>query len=486
MSLTTALNIAQTALLNTSRQTTVVSRNISDAQNPDYSRRQALLVSTAAGARVVEIRRAQSEELLKQNLAALSAATGQDTLLEGLKSFARVINGVDNASSPAKVIGAFQEALHLYSATPSNRTLGENAIEAAKQVVRVLNEGSAALQDSRAEADMRIAADVDDLNLLLADFHQANRAIVSGTASGRDVSDALDERDALLKKIAEKLPVTTMERGDKDLVIMTKDGTMLYETVPRIISFQPQAGYAAGSSGNGIYVDGVRIAGGTGANTDASGTIAAHLQLRDTVAPAMQRQLDEIARGLITAFAENDPLGALPDAAGLFTWPGAPGVPPTGTLVNGLAGQIRINAAMDSAQGGNPVLLRDGGANGAAYVANPSGAASFSDLLLKYGNRLDEPMAFDLAAGLGNNADIGSYSANAISWLEGMRQQATNALETKSALMMRTAEALSNDTGVNIDTEMSLLLDLENAYEASARLLKAVDDMLNSLMAAVG
>ena len=50
---------------------------------------------------------------------------------------------------------------------------------------------------------------------------------------------------------------------------------------------------------------------------------------------------------------------------------------------------------------------------------------------------------------------------------------------------MRTAEALSNDTGVNVDMEMSLLLDLEHSYEASARLIKAVDDMLASLFAAV-
>jgi flagellar hook-associated protein 1 FlgK len=51
---------------------------------------------------------------------------------------------------------------------------------------------------------------------------------------------------------------------------------------------------------------------------------------------------------------------------------------------------------------------------------------------------------------------------------------------------VHTAEALSNDTGVNIDQEMSLLLDLEHSYEASARLMKVVDEMLSALIAAVG
>ena len=59
------------------------------------------------------------------------------------------------------------------------------------------------------------------------------------------------------------------------------------------------------------------------------------------------------------------------------------------------------------------------------------------------------------------------------------------AAEGKEALATRTAEALSNATGVNVDMEMSLLLDLEHTYEASARLIKAVDDMLSSLLVAV-
>ncbi|TIU54803.1 MAG: flagellar hook-associated protein FlgK, partial [Mesorhizobium sp.] len=54
------------------------------------------------------------------------------------------------------------------------------------------------------------------------------------------------------------------------------------------------------------------------------------------------------------------------------------------------------------------------------------------------------------------------------------------------ALATRTAEALSNDTGVNVDQEMSLLLDLEHTYQASARMMKTVDDMLDALMNAVG
>jgi len=197
----------------------------------------------------------------------------------------------------------------------------------------------------------------------------------------------------------------------------------------------------------------------------------------------MPSQLDEIARGLVTAFAETAP--SQPNATGLFTWSGAPAIPAAGTLVDGLAGAISVNAAFDPSAGGNPALLRDGGANGAAYVVN-TGGASYSDLLISYSNKLDQPMAFDSSAGITVSSGVSDYAANAIGWFEGVRQQASTNADSKQALAARTAEALSNDTGVNVDQEMSLLLDLEHTYQASAHMMKTVSDMLDSLMAAVG
>lgn len=484
MSLSTALSIAQSALMNTARQTSVVSRNVADADNPDYSRRQAVVTSTAPGARSVDIRRAANDLLFRQNLSALSAWSGQNALYSGMDQLGVSVNGVDNASSPSTAIGNLQQALQLYATSPSNQNLGASVVDAAKQVARSLNEGSTAIQDFRTQTDGQIATAVDDLNSLLSQFQDANTAVISGTRSGTDVSDALDQRDALLKKISDYIPVSTFTRGDNDMVVTTGDGTTLFETIPRTVSFAPSAGYTAGAAGNAVYIDNVPISAGAGGNTTASGKLAGLLQLRDSVASTMQSQLDETARGLITAFAETAP--PLPNAAGLFTWSGAPAVPAAGTLVNGLAASISVNAAMDPSAGGNPTLLRDGGANGAAYVANTGGGASYSDLLVAYGDRLDKPMAFDPAAGVSATSSVSDYAANSIGWFEGVRQQASTASDAKEALASRSAEALSNATGVNVDQEMSLLLDLEHTYQASARMMKTVDDMMTALLNAVG
>lgn len=478
MSLTSALSIAQSALLTTSKQTSIVSRNVADASNTDYARRTAVVTSTAPGARSVEIQRATNDLLFRQNLGALSAWSGQSALYNGMDQLELAVNGVDNASSPSTAIANLQQALQLYATTPSNQNLGASVIDAAKDVVRSLNEGTQAIQDFRTQTDGQIATAVDDLNKLLSQFQDANKAVISGTRSGTDVSDALDQRDAILKKIAEYVPISTFTRGDNDMVITTTDGTTLFETVPRSVTFTPSPGYTAGTPGSTIYIDNVPLSAGSGGNTSAVGKLAGLITLRDGVAATMQSQLDETARGLITAFAETS--SSSPDAAGLFTWSGAPAVPAAGTLVDGLAGSIRVNAAM------TPALLRDGGANGAAYVQNSGGGSSYADLLIAYGDRLDQPMAFDAAAGITATSSVADYAANAIGWFEGVRQQASTTADAKEALATRTAEALSNDTGVNVDQEMSLLLDLEHTYQASARMMKTVDDMLDALMNAVG
>ncbi|MBX3566821.1 MAG: flagellar hook-associated protein FlgK [Rhizobiaceae bacterium] len=483
MSLSTAFNIAQSSLFNNGRQTSILSRNIQEVGNTDYSRRLAVLASTLPGAQVVTIQRNTNEQIFRQNLSSLSSWAGQSALSDGLEQLETLVNGVNNAGSAATAIGKLQEALQAYSAAPSNGTLAANAVDAARQVVNALNTGTSAIQSVRTDADSQIGNAVTDLNNLLSQFKQANDTVIAGGRSGKDVSDALDQRDALLKKIAEYVPVNTLTRSDGDMVLTTKDGVTLFETVPRTVSFSPTASFGATTTGNPVYVDGVPVALASGGNTDASGKIAGLLQLRDGVATTMQGQLDEVARGLVSAFAETGT--GVANAAGLFTWAGGPQVPADGTLVTGLAGSIRLNAAFDPSSGGNATLLRDGGANGAAYVKNTTGAAGYNTLLLSYGSRLDEPMTFDAAAGLTASRSVSDYSTASIGWFSALRQDASTALQNKEALSARLTEALSNATGVNVDTEMSLLLELENTYQATSRIIKAVDDMMATLFAAV-
>jgi flagellar hook-associated protein 1 FlgK len=205
------------------------------------------------------------------------------------------------------------------------------------------------------------------------------------------------------------------------------------------------------------------------------------------VAPQFQSQLDEIARSLVQAFSEKDQSDppTLPDMPGLFTWSGGT-VPAPGTLVNGIAGTISVSAAVDPEQEGDPTLLRDGGINGAAYVANDGQGTGYSALLDAYVTGLSAPMAFDPGTGIAADSGILAYSSDSLGWLEQYRSGASDASQSKDAAASRSQDALSNTTGVNIDDEMSRLLDLEQSYKASAKMIATVNAMLASLLEAVG
>lgn len=487
MSLSSATSTAQSSLSNYATQTSILSRNISNASNTDYSKRSAALATSTAGAQIVSIQRAQDEVLLRKSISSTSTASGQETLLAGLTSLKDILGGNDYESAPATLIATMRDTLSSYAAKPGESTLAQVAIADANTVAIGLRDASAAVQDTRYQADQEISRQVNTLNQLLADFETSNKAIYSGTQSGKDVSAELDQRDSLLKQISGIIGVTTVSRSGNDMAIYTSDGTTLFETVARPVTFEASSGFAAGIEGNPIYVDGVALAAGEGATTTARGSLQALLQIRDEYAPTVQAQLDEVARALIVTFAETDQsaVPALPDAPGLFTWGG--GTVPTGaTVVAGIAATITINPALVQSLGGDPQLLRDGGINGVAYNANTAGNASFSSLLDSYVLGLDTPMAFDPAAGLSASGSVLDFAADSVGWLELNRSEANSANETREATRYRTSEALSNATGVSLDEELSMLLELEQSYKASARLISVVDEMLKALMAAAG
>ena len=486
MSLSSAISIAQQAFSNTAQQTAIVSKNIANAGNADYSRRLALLGSTGSGAQVVSIYRAQNEALLKQSIASIGEASGQARLRDGLELLKSALGGNNYETAPSKLLSEFRTSLQTLASTPGNKTIAASAVTSAQDLANSLNKTSRSVQDLREDADKEIALEVDKLNSLLADFEKANNEIKALTAQGEDASDALDQRDKILKQVSEIIGISTVTRGNNDTVIFTTDGTVLFENSARKVTFAPTTAYDAATVGNKIFVDGVPIAPGSGADTTAKGKLASLVQLRDDIAPKFQSQLDEIARGLIELFKEGDP-GAgtpIPYKPGLFTTdPALAAMPATGTVVPGLASKITVNALAKA----NPLLLRDGGFNG--VVSNPGGAGNpspgYTGLIDGFINKMGENMSFDPSTGLDGTSSLLNFATGSVGWLEQTRKIASTADDNKKAMLSRTQEALSKQTGVSIDEELSLLLDLEQSYKASAKLVSTVDAMMAALMEAV-
>ncbi len=150
-----------------------------------------------------------------------------------------------------------------------------------------------------------------------------------------------------------------------------------------------------------------------------------------------------------------------------------------------LSAQLRINPAASPAQGGDLSTIRDGGMNGAAYDYNPADAASYSGRLQGLLQALSAQQPFDATAGINPDTTLARFAASSVGWLEAARKQADAEASYQTTFLERTAESLSNRTGVNLDEELALMLELERSYGASARIIKAVDAMLASLLDAV-
>ena len=485
MSLASALSTAQSIFNNSGTQSGVVSKNIANAQNPDYHRRSAVVITGGNGAMIDDIVRAQNSPLLRQTIESTGIASGQRTLLDGLTEIKNLMGGNDNEISPANLIAKFREDLDAFASKANDTATGAAVISSAQDLATALNTSANKLQAIRKDADDQIKQNVNDLNSLLAKFETVNNQVKNATAAGNDPNDALDQREALLKQISEIVGVTSYVRGDNDMVLYTTSGVTLFEAIPRKVTFQPTAAFDATTTGGGVYIDGVPVKAGEGGNTSAKGSLQAYMQLRDDVAPVFQQQLDEIARGLITSFQETGPTGVLTPMTGLFSYKDTSGttqtgIPAAGTVVPGIASRIFVNPAVVP-PAGTPNKLRDGGINGTAYVVNTAGS-SYGDLLDKYNENLSSPMTFAGSTRIADAPDLMSFTSDSMGWLEELRSTATSSDDTKTALLTRTLDAYSSVTGVSLDEELSLLLDIEQSYKAGAKLMSTIDDMMKALL----
>ncbi len=494
MSLSIASAVASNSLGTLQEQMAIVSRNVAGTNAPGYTARTAQIVTGFNGAPFVAgVLRATDQPLLRRLLEAASEERAAGVLADGIGRLQQSV-GVDASAademgeaSPAERIKVLASALQTLSASPADTAAAGSVISAAKAVAQGLNDATEIVRQVRQDADSSVRSSLSEVKDLLENFRRVNDAVVSGTLAGSDVSDKLDERDQLLQNLAGYLGIRTIERGNKDIVIFTDSGVTLFETTPRVLTFRASSSLRPGVSGNDVFIDGVPITGSNSAFATRAGKISGLMQLRDEIAPQFQSQLDEIARGLIVSFAEEDQTGGgLPALPGLFTYSGST-VPPSG-VIPGLAGEIRVNPNVDPTQGGDVKRLRDGGISAPAnpaYLYNRSNAVGYVGRINQLIAGLSAQQSFDAAAGLGSTMSLTAYATSSIGWLGSQAQRIEKIASYQKTVLQQAQQALSNATGVNLDEEMAKMLAIENSYQASTRLLATINAMYSILLDAI-
>ena len=450
MTLGTALSTARNSLKTSSGQMSVVSQNIGGARDTNYTHRTTHVQSGAYGMVSSKVIRDDNPELLTNYLVKSSQSAAASAINNGANQLSNIYSANDFENSPSRLLDDFKKALQFYANNPSQRTAGDAAIDKAKDLANTLNAGSKAIEKIRTDTDSEIKDSVDHINDLLKQFQQVEKEIVNEKGSGRDGYAYMDQRDAILKELSQEIGITTVTHPDGTMSIYGMDDSTLYDKVPRQVSFSPSGPLPAGKAGSPVLVDGVPLSHDAFNSPNGSGKLGGLLKVRDETAPQYQKQLDEIANALTDIFKGPPALFEGGDE----------------TQVTGTAGRISVNPAFDSntVDGGPEKLGKD---------------------IQKLIDNLDKPRNFGNDTGLDNTQSITSYSKQSLSWIEGVRQSATSDNEYKSTMFSRAGEALSNETGVNTDDEMALMLQLEQTYSATARIITTVGKMLDDLMSAV-
>lgn len=106
-----------------------------------------------------------------------------------------------------------------------------------------------------------------------------------------------------------------------------------------------------------------------------------------------------------------------------------------------------------------------------------------------YDRLTTNPFGFSAASGIGSvqspfNGTVVDFAGRIVTLQTGRADQTARELAAQDTVVSALQERFNNDTGVDINTELTLLIDLQNAYAANARIIQVVDELFNVLFQA--
>ena len=503
MSLESALSIAAGGLANINAQFAVISQNVANAATPGYAAEvgsQQALTADGVGMGVqtkpatLRIDQALQSSVIQQN----ATVSGLETTRTSLQAIDSVLGTPGSGNDLGSLLGNLQDSFSKLLTDPGNQTQQSTVVASAATLAHGINTLSAAYSTQRQGAQNNLGSDVATLNATLATIGQLSNQIIALKTTSQGTADLENQRNAAVQSLSQLLEIKTVAQPNGDLSISTGTGL----TVPTRAGANPfsipngsvpVASYYPDGGIPGITLDGADVT-----SQITGGRIGANIVLRDTTLPAGQAVLDEFSQGLSSRFAGQG-LTLFTDSSGNV--PAAGGTPAqTGYVGYGAA--IQVNAAVVA----DPSLVRDGTSAiaGTGFTPNPSGGpAGFTTLIANvitytFGARVQGGAAQpalntnglgasgNLAATFNAGGDaLADFATSLVSSRAQKSASVANTLTTEQALQSSLNTRFTAVSGVNMDTEISHMLTLQNAYGANARIIAAVQSMFTQLLQAV-
>ena len=273
----------------------------------------------------------------------------------------------------------------------------------------------------------QLTLDLNEINQIGSQIGDLNVRIANTVATGDAPNDLLDQRDVLVDRLAElgNVSVTTGALGAID------------------VNFAGAA-LVTGTTGTTTVAE-------SDLTSLTSGKLAGLVALRDTTIPAYRATLDSIAASLVgqtnTFHAGGFDLAGT--AGGAFFTAG---------------GTTAATISLSSAIASNPALIAASGASGAP--GNASVALQ--------------------VAGLRDNATIGVAYRQLVTRVGSETQESHRSLSNAELLANALRDRRDGVSGVSLDEEMTNLTRYQRGFQASARALNAMDEMIDQLVNRTG
>ena len=466
-----ALNMANRSLQTQRNGTEVAGHNLANVNTPGYSRQRVAIETSltipsemgpqgtgADAVRIVQLR----DALLDRQIVSETSVRGayearQEALQLGQSALGQQIdrqatgaegssaaNGIGGQHGIAEELSDLFNAFQSLSTNPTSIAERQVLIIKAQNLATQFNQVSTRLSDLRSSLNDSLTSDVDQANLALSDIASLNEQIIA-TEIGTD-AQANDLRDARQKRIEDlaklvKIDTTANTNGGVDIAI---DGVTL---VSGPILQDRLETYDAGG---GQFL--VRtVTGGTTLNL-TGGSMQGTIEARDNDLVAMQTDLDTLAGTLISEVNTVH--------AGGFGLGGTSGE-------NFFTGTNAADLAVNTNLVGDPSMIQASGVAGA--VGDRSVAVALAQLAAKK------------HAGLTNQTFSESYGQTVAGL--GQALSSTNTQLSNQQLvenmLLRQRDSVS---GVSLDEEMTDLIKFQRAFEASAKLITTIDEMLETVL----
>ncbi len=229
------LNTSLSGLMAYQGALATTSQNIANVGNEDYSRQRVELNTRTPiqqgagffgqGVQLTDINRIIDEF----NTISLRDSTSTTSRLSTFESYAGRVEGLlaDDVGGLTPVLNDFFNALNDVANDPAATAPRVALLGAAEDLQQRFASLGNELQSIETEVDSNLRVQVSEVNAITTEIASLNSSISSISDSSNRPADLLDQREALLKKLSEKIAVNVVEQANGTLNVLVGTGQLL-------------------------------------------------------------------------------------------------------------------------------------------------------------------------------------------------------------------------------------------------------------------